>query len=696
MSPDSRANQFKRGAEQMRSMKSWSIVTLLIVISFAFVPNAGPGDEHGFDLANLDRTANACTDFNQFANGGWMAHNPIPAAYPSWGSFNELAEKNRDVLHQILEDSAKNTSAPKGSNEQKVGDFYAACMDESAIEAAGMRPIEPEFGRIEQIDDASGLQAEIERLQSFGVHSPFAVDSTQDFKNSTQVIGEIDQSGLGMPDRDYYTKEDAKSKQTREEYVKHVAKMFELMGETPAAASTDTKTVMDIETKLAKASLTRVQRRDPDAVYHRMSVAQLKTLAPNFEWESYFDNFGLAGKGDINVATPDFFKELNGMMTAIPLADWKTYLRWHVINAAAPFLSSKFVDEDFNFKGKILTGTKENLPRWKRCVRYTDGGLGEALGQVYVKKTFTPEAKARAVAMVHNLEAALQADLTTLPWMGDATRKQAIAKLDAFMNKIGYPDKWRDYSALNIDRGIFVHDIWRANAFEFKRDLNKIGKPVDRTEWGMTPPTVNAYYNPLMNEIVFPAGILQPPFYDPNADDAFNYGGMGAVIGHEMTHGFDDEGAKFDAQGNLKNWWTPEDKKNFDARSECVVHQFDGFKVQDKLHENGKLVVGESIADLGGLTVAYAAYEKSLEGKPRPGNIDGFTPEQRFFLGYARVWATNMRPEYERLLVNLDPHPLPRFRVDGPLSNMPAFAKAFSCKAGDPMVRPPGDRCVIW
>lgn len=680
----------------MRSAKNWSIIMLLIVISFAFAPGAGPGDEHGFDLANLDRAASACTDFNQFANGGWMAHNPIPAAYPSWGSFNELAEKNRDVLHQILEDSAKDTSAPKGSNEQKVGDFYAACMDESAIEAAGMRPIEPEFERIEQIQNVGGLQAEIERLQGFGVHSPFAVDSTQDFKNSTQVIGEIDQSGLGMPDRDYYTKDDAKSKQTREEYVKHVARMFELMGETPALASADTKTVMDIETKLAQASLTRVQRRDPDAVYHPMNIAQLKTLAPNFEWESYLETFGLAGKGDINVATPDFFKELSGMMTAISLADWKTYLRWHVINAAAPYLSSKFVDEDFNFKGKILTGTKENLPRWKRCVRYTDRGLGEALGQVYVKKTFTPEAKARAVAMVHNLEAALQADLTTLPWMGEATRKQAIAKLDAFMNKIGYPDKWRDYSALNIDRGIFVHDIWRSNAFEFKRDLNKIGKPVDRTEWGMTPPTVNAYYNPQMNEIVFPAGILQPPFYDPNADDAFNYGGMGAVIGHEMTHGFDDEGAKFDAQGNLKNWWTPEDKKNFDARSECVVHQFDGFQVQDKLHENGKLVVGESIADLGGLTVAYAAYEKSLEGKPRPGNIDGFTPEQRFFLGYARIWSTNMRPEFERLLVNVDPHPLPRFRVNAPLSNMPAFAKAFSCKAGDPMVRPPGDRCQIW
>lgn len=679
----------------MRSLKNWTIVVLLIAFSFAFVPKAGPTVEHGFDLANLDRSANACVDFNQFANGGWMEHNTIPAAYPSWGSFNELQEKNRDVLHQILEEAAKNTNAAGGSNEQKVGDFYASCMDESAVEAAGIRPLEPEFERIAAIEDAKGLQAEIERLQSFGVRAPFTVDSDQDFKNSTQMIGEIDQRGLGLPDRDYYTKDDAKSKQTQGEYVQHVSKMFELMGDEPAAAATEAKTVMGIETKLAQASLTRVQRRDPDAVYHKMSTEQLKALAPNFDWAGYSETMGLAGKGEINVATPEFFKALSGMMTSVPLADWKTYLRWHLVNAAAPYLSSKFVDEDFNFKGKTLTGTKENLVRWKRCVRYTDRALGEALGQVYVQKTFTPEAKAHALGMVKNLEAALQSDISTLSWMSEATRKQAIIKLDAFMNKIGYPDKWRDYSALNIERGIFVRDIWRSNAFEFKRDINKVGKPVDRTEWGMTPPTVNAYYNGQMNEIVFPAGILQPPFYDPKADDAINYGGIGAVIGHEMTHGFDDEGNRFDAQGNLKNWWTPEDKKNFDERALCVVHQFDNFKFEE-IHEQGKLVSGESIADLGGLTISYAAFEKSLEGKPRPKDIDGFTPEQRFFLGWAQVWAEKLRPEYARLLVNTNEHPLPQFRVNGPLSNMPAFAKAYSCKPGDAMVRPPADRCVIW
>lgn len=680
----------------MRSQRVWLVAVFSLALSLAVATAAGPGSEHGFDFSNLDRSCKPCEDFNQFANGGWMKNNPIPAAYPSWGSFNILAEKNRDVLHEILEETAKNTGAAPGSNEQKVGDFYASCMDTGKIEAAGIQALALELDRIAQIADQRSLQAEIVRLQGSGIRAPFLVDSTQDFKNSTQVIGEIDQRGLGMPDRDYYTKDDAKSKQIREEYVKHVAKMFELMGDDAATAATESKTVMAIETKLAAASMTRVERRDPEAVYHRMSLAQLKTLAPNFGWQDYFEAAGLAGKGDINVATPDFFKELDQQLTAVPLADWKTYLRWHLVNTAAPSLSSKFVDEDFNFNGRILTGAKEILPRWKRCVRYTDRALGEALGQVYVQKTFTPQAKARALEMVRNLEAALQSDLSTLAWMGDKTRKQAIAKLEAFANKIGYPDKWRDYSALKIDRGAYVQNAFRAELFEFKRDLAKVGKPVDRTEWGMSPPTVNAYYNPQLNEIVFPAGILQPPFYDPNADDAFNYGGMGAVIGHEMTHGFDDQGRKFDAQGNMTNWWSPDDQKNFEQRAGCVVKQFDGFEVEPKLHENGKLVVGESIADLGGLTVAYAAYQKSLEGKPRPKDIEGFTPEQRFFLGWAQVWANNMRAEYQRLLVNVDPHPLPRFRVNGPLSNMPAFAKAFSCQPGNPMVRPANERCVIW
>ena len=679
----------------MRSWKVWLALVLLSLLSLVIVA-APVAPEHGVNTASLDRSCAPCKDFNQFANGGWEAKNPIPPAYPAWGVGNEVNERNREVLHQILEDAAKNTMAVRGSSEQKVGDYYGTCMNTTRIDSEGLKPLQPEFDRIRQITNNAGLDAEIAHLQSIGVGAFFDVDSTQDFKDSTQVTGEVDQGGLGLPDRDYYTRDDPKSKEQRAEYQKHVAKMFELMGDPAATAAAEAQTVMDLETQLAKASQTVVERREPKNVYHRMPQAGLKTLAPSFPWEEYFTAVGLAGKGDVNVTAPDFFKEMGQMISAQPIANWKIYLRWHLINAAASSLSTPFVDEDFHFKGTILTGTKEILPRWKRCVRFTDRALGEALGQVYVKKAFPPEAKTRALTMVKNLEAALADDIRTLPWMSEATRQQALVKLHAINNKIGYPDKWRDYSALDIKRGPYVENVFRAATFEVHRDLNKVGKPVDRNEWGMSPPTVNAYYNPQLNEIVFPAGILQPPYFDFQADDALNYGAMGAIIGHEMTHGFDDEGSQFDGQGNLKNWWTPEDKKNFDARGACIAQQFDGFAVEDKLHENGKLVEGESIADLGGLAIAYAAYQKSLEGKPRPKDMDGFTPEQRFFLAYAQSWAENMRPEYSRMLTNVDPHPLPKFRVIGPLSNLPAFAKAFGCRAGDPMVRPPSDRCGIW
>ncbi|MGH9899669.1 MAG: M13 family metallopeptidase, partial [Pyrinomonadaceae bacterium] len=424
--------------------------------------------------------------------------------------------------------------------------------------------------------------------------------------------------------------------------------------------------------------------------------AQLKELTPVFSWSAYAKNIGLPSLGDVNVAQPEFFRALNGLLASVPLEDWKTYLRWHLLNAMADALSQKFVDEDFYFNDTVLTGTKENLPRWKRCVRVIDRDLGEALGQVFVEKTFSPEAKERAREMVKNLEEALREDISTLNWMGESTRQQAQKKLAAFDDKIGYPDKWRDYSALQIDRQNYVDNIFKSRRFESSRDLNKIGKPVDRTEWGMSPPTVNAYYNPSMNEIVFPAGILQPPFFDPNADDAINYGGMGAVIGHEMSHGFDDQGRRFDAAGNLSEWWTPEDLKNFTGRADCVIKQFDSYIVEGDIHQNGKLVVGESIADLGGLAIAYNAFQKSLKNKPAPPEIDGFTPAQRFFLGWAQIWAASDRPEFARLLANVDPHPLSKYRVNGPLSNLPAFAAAFSCKQGDPMVRSGDDRCQIW
>jgi putative endopeptidase len=648
----------------------------------------------GFDFANLDRSVSACQDFNQFANGGWMAKNQIPGAYSVWGRFTQLDEQNTEVLHGILENLGNKKRAT--ANEQKIADFYASCMDEQKIEAEGIKPLEPEFQRINEINDLVGLQDEIARFHAHRIPAVFGFGAAQDFKDSTTIIAQAGQGGLGLPDRDYYLSDEAKSKQTRDEYAKHVARTFELMGDAPDRAAAEAATVMKIETKLAENSSTRIQRRKPEANYHPMIKTQLIEMTPNFDWGRYFRGIGLPEIAKVNVGQPDFFKGADKLLNSIPIDDWKIYLRWHLVNAASNTLSAKFVEESFNFNGKYLQGTKEMLPRWKRCIASTDRALGEALGQLYVEKTFTPAAKLRAQTMVKNLIEALRDDLTTLSWMSDETRKRAIAKLEAFTRKIGFPDKWRSYESLQVSRGPYYNNAVSSGEFEFKRNLGKIGKPVDRTEWGMSPPTVNAYYNPSMNEIVFPAGILQPPFYDPKADDAFNYGGIGAVIGHEMTHGFDDSGAKFDANGNLVMWWTPEDFKKFTDRTDCVVKQFDSYEVEPGLHQKGELVVGESVADLGGLTVAYAAYKKSLQAKPRPKNINGFTPEQRFFLGWAQVWAQNIRPEAARLRTATDPHPLARFRVNGPLSNMPTFAQAFQCKAGDAMVRPPDRRCQIW
>jgi putative endopeptidase len=673
--------------------------TIPIMLAAALATAAGaapPPQEKAVDTAHQDTTAAACQDFYQFANGGWLAKNPIPGDFPAWGTGVVVSERNRDAVRSILEDSSKNTTAVKGSNDQKIGDYYASCMAEDKIEAAGIKPLESEFAKIDAIKDQKSLQDEIARLQSSGVNAAFQSGSEQDFKDSTQVLAAVVQGGLGLPDRDYYFKTDDKTKGIREAYVKHIAKMLELLGDTPEKAAAGAKSIMALETKMADASMTRVDQRDPAKIYHKMNAAQMKEMAPDIMWADYFKGVGLKTASDVNVAQPEYFKALNGLYKSVSIDDWKVYLRFHLVDSVASALPDKFVQEDFDFKGRTLLGTKDLQARWKRCTRSTDNALGEALGEVYVRKAFPPKAKARAVEMVKNLEAALKDDLTTLPWMSDATRKAAITKLDAFINKIGYPDKWRDYSALNVDRGSYVLNLMRARAFENQRDLNKVGKPVDKTEWGMSPPTVNAYYNPQINEIVFPAGILQPPYFDPNADDASNYGAMGSVIGHEMTHGFDDEGRQFDSTGNFKEWWTDEDKKKFEARAECIVKQFNGYEIEKGIAHNGKLVQGESIADLGGLVVAYAAWQKSLAGKPKPEPTDGYTPEQRFFLAYAFGWATNIRPETARLLVNIDPHPIAKYRVNGPVSNMAAFAQAFGCKEGDPMVRSAADKCVIW
>jgi putative endopeptidase len=646
----------------------------------------------GFSTANLDKTCKPCDDFYQFAMGGWMKSNPIPPEYPSWGSFTVLADRNQESMRGILDNAAK-ANAAVNSNEQKIADFYTSCMDTAAIDAAGVKPLAADLDAIGGLKDPGELQPLIGRLQETGKGYLFGFDSTQDLDDSTQVIAEIGQGGLGLPDRDFYTRTDDKSKQLRADYVAHIAKMFALAGDSAEKADAESQTVMNFETTLANASLSRVQMRDPHAVWHKMTLPQLEALAPSWTWEAYFRQRNSPPFSAINVEQPDFFKEVNRLLTATPLDQWRSYLRWHLLHANAGELSDPFVQENFNFYGLKLSGSKQIQPRWKRCVQSVNRNLGEALGQLYVEKYFPPEAKTHAREMVMNLIAALNTDIPALNWMDPDTKKAALEKLQAFQIKIGYPDKWRNYSALSVERAGYLANVRRAAEFEDARELHKIGKPVERTEWDMTPPTVNAYYNSTMNEIVFPAGILQPPFFDPKADDAVNYGGMGAGIGHEITHGFDDSGSQFDGRGNLRDWWSKQDRKNFDERASCVQQQFDGYEVEPGLHENGKLVLGESIADLGGLAISYAAYEKSIEGK-RPQTLDGFAPEQRFFLGWAQVWGANLRPEFARLLANSNPHPVPKFRVNGPLSNMELFARAFGCKKGDAMVREKA--CKIW
>ncbi|MBV8858373.1 MAG: M13 family metallopeptidase [Acidobacteria bacterium] len=650
----------------------------------------------GFDKSRMDESVAACTDFYQYANGNWLKTTEIPAAFPSWGSFNILNENNRKTLHDILEESARNTKARAGSNEQKVGDFYATCMDESKREAEGAKPLAPYLARIDKVNDLKGLEVVITEMHKAGLPALFNFGSSPDFKNSSMQIGGASQGGLSLPNKDYYSKTDEKSAKLRADFVQHVANMFQLLGDAPDVAAKNAQTVMAIETRLAASSRGPIELRDPTTQYHLMTTAELATLTPHFSWPDYFQGLGLPKDLTINVAHPEFFQAADKALVEVPVADWKTYLRWNLVNAAASALSAKFETENFNFYGKTLSGSKEQLPLWRRCVSASDSNIGEALGQVYVARAFTPESKARMQTMISNLLAAFREHIRKADWMSDETRKAALAKLAAFGQKIGYPDKWIDYSRLNVARDSYAANIIRASEFAQARDLAKIGKPIDKTEWGMTPPTVNAYNNPFRNEIVFPAGILQPPFFNPEADDAINYGAIGAVIGHEVTHGFDDQGAKFDLQGNVKDWWTPADLKNFQSRSECVINQFSSFEVEPGLNIQGKLVAGESIADLGGLAMAYDAFQKSLEGKPRPANIDGFTPEQRFFLGWAQVWAAKDTPEFARLMTQGNPHPLDRFRVNGPLSNMPQFAAAYGCKAGDPMVRPEKDRCQVW
>jgi putative endopeptidase len=668
--------------------------TALVAAGPAAADRAKPA--HGIDPTAMDLSVKPCDDFYQYANGTWLKNNPIPPEESIWGGFNEVRDLTRETLKGILEEtSAKTTWAP-GSIRQKVGDFYATGMDEAAIEKAGTRPVQPALKLVDGITQAKGLPALLAVLHNMGLGGGFGFHVAQDAKNSTQYLGALNQGGLGLPDRDYYTKTDAKSVALREGYVKHLTRMFELVGDAPAVAGRNAATVLALETRLAKACLTRVEQRDPQKTYHKMSLAELATEAPGFDWGGYFKARGVKSLAEVNVRQPGFFKEFAVLSRAVPVADWKTYCRWHVLRSTANTLPKAFADENFNFYEKTLNGIPQQSARWKRIQAATDGSLGEALGQLYVEKAFPPEAKAKVLDLVENLRSALKERIEKLDWMTEPTRKAALTKLGAFGVKIGYTDKWKDYSTLKIDRQSYAGNVLRARTFEVKRNLAKLGKPLDRTEWGMSPQTVNAYYSPTMNEIVFPAAILQAPFFDPKADDACNYGGIGMVIGHEMTHGFDDSGSQYDAQGNLKNWWQDSDRAAYKSRTDLVVKQFDAYKALPDQSVNGKLTLGENIADLGGLKIAFAAWKKSLAGKPAPAAIDGFTGEQRFFLNLACVWRNNIREEALRVRLNTDPHSPGKYRVLGPLSNLPEFYEAFGCPEGSAMVRPLAERPTIW
>jgi predicted metalloendopeptidase len=657
------------------------------------------------DPKNMDTSIKPQDDFYQYANGGWRKRNPIPPEFARWGSFNELAEHNNDALHVIVEKAAAvapkvaakpNLEKAAENDLQKVGDFYASGMNDKAVDAARVTPLADEFKRIDAITDRAAVLKEIGHLHAMGISAFFRFSANQDAKDSTMVIAQANQGGLGLPDRDYYTKEDAASKKLRDQYVEHMTKMLALLGEPADQASDHAKKVMALETSLAKPARTRVELRDPQKNYNKMKQAELQALTPDWSWADFFKEIKLTEPGDINVGQPDFFKAANQVFASASVDDWNIYLRWHLLHAMAGSLSQDFVNEDFNFFSKTLTGTQELRPRWKRVVAKTDEELGESLGKLYVADNFPPEAKARALELVNNLKEALADRIKTLEWMDEPTKQEALKKLAAFTVKIGYPDKWRDYSLLKIERGAYALNVLRGEMFEKERQLNKIGKPVDRSEWGMTPPTVNAYYNPNRNEIVFPAGILQPPFFDPKADDAVNYGGIGAVIGHEMTHGFDDRGRQYDAAGNLRDWWSPESAKAYTERSKAIVAQYSAYEPLPQLHINGELTQGENIADIGGVRLAYTALQKALAKKGPQPKIDGFTPEQRFFLGFAQIWRNNQRDEDLKLRLNTDPHSPGRFRTIGPLSNMTEFQKAFNLPDSSPMIRPADQRVNIW
>ncbi len=665
------------------------------VVSVTVAVPAAAQSAGGFNVGDIDRAVDACGDFYQFACGGWRARNPVPDDQSRWGRFNELADRNRDTLRAILE-KAMAGGPERHPIDQRIGDHYAACMDERGIEARRLAPVKPALDRVDALRDKAGLPAVVAALHQQGVPALFGFGSLQDFKDATAQIAVAGAGGLGLPDRDQYLKDDPRSAELRAKYLAHVTRMLELAGDDARKAAARAQAVLEIETALARASLERVARRDPNNIYHKMKKEELAALAPAFAWDRYLEGIAAPSFAALNVTEPEFFKAVDALVRHRDVASWRSYLRWHVLHASADLLPQALVQENFDFYGRALTGAKELRPRWKRCVDLVDQDLGEALGQRFVERTFGEDGRQRMGRMVAALETAMADDIRGLDWMGEATKAQALAKLKAIANKVGYPERWRDYGPVQIRRDDAWGNAARAAAFEFARDLGKIGKPVDRGEWRMSPPTVNAYYSPLMNDINFPAGILQPPFFDRSMDDAVNFGAIGAVIGHELTHGFDDQGRKFDATGNLRDWWTAEDGRKFEERAACFTEQYGGYTAVDDVKLNGKLTLGENTADNGGLRIATMALAATLAASPAAAGqpIDGFTPEQRAFLGWAQVWCQNERPENSRLRALTDPHSPGRYRVNGVVANMPEFASAFSCRPGSAMVRE--KPCRVW
>jgi endothelin-converting enzyme/putative endopeptidase len=643
----------------------------------------------------MDKTVDPCVDFYTYSCGGWQKANPIPPEETSWSVYGKLYQDNLKFLRGILTKAAE-TKTGRDQVTQEIGDFYGACMDEATINKRGLAAIQTQLDAVAALKSTRGIAALIaDKTLPFGQTLLIGAGSTQDPDDSESVIADLDQGGLGLPNRDYYTKEDAKSKEIRERYVQHVAKVFELLGDKEDVAKSNAQVVMNLETALAKASWTPVEQRNPYNLKNKMKMGDLETLAPNFDWATFYRESKYPAIGTLNVDSPKFFKQLNESLWGVPLDQWKAYFRFHIADAYSPFLSQPFVDENFNFYRAYLRGAKEQQPRWRRCVQHTDYNLSEALGQAYVAVAFSPQLKADALDMVDRIEAAMRERINHLDWMSDATKKQSLVKLAGIRNKIGYPDKWRDYSSIKLSPDDFAGNMERAGSFELHRQINKIGQPVDHGEWQISAATVDAYYNPQMNDINFPAGVLQPPIYDRKLDDAPNYGDTGGTIGHELTHGFDDEGSQFDAKGNLKDWWTKEDREKFDARTKCVDDQYSSYVSVEDVHLNGKLTLGENVADLGGEILAFMAWQTKTSGMNlQP--VDGLTPEQRFFVGFAQWDCANERPDDLRMRASTDPHASAKFRINGVLVNMPDFAKAFSCKAGQPMVRPADQVCKIW